>query len=183
MSQRRKLILGEKILLLLLLSPCVFNCDLPPVLLAEWLGSFMHYCSNTGPKWIPNESAQKAATPAETQTPKIYLFLFLEWDKSYLRKSTTSVLSLFAATRVAKDTGRTFFDVQSVSATRRICSNCQKREISSTEAPSQTHSLNYSHINKMYICVHIHTKTLETYPTCRLYLDLENGSRLARLVQ
>ena len=77
MSQSRKLILGERILLLLLLSPCVFNCDLPPALLAEWPGSFMHYCSNTGLKWIPNESAQKAATPAETQTPKIYLFLFL----------------------------------------------------------------------------------------------------------
>ena len=28
---------------------CVFSCNLPPALLAEWPGSFMCYCSNTGP--------------------------------------------------------------------------------------------------------------------------------------
>ena len=59
MSQHRKFILGERILLLLLLSPCVFNCNLPPARLAEWPGSFMCYSSNTGPEWIPNKSAQK----------------------------------------------------------------------------------------------------------------------------
>ena len=27
---------------------CVFNCNLPPALLAEWQGSSTYYCSNTG---------------------------------------------------------------------------------------------------------------------------------------
>ena len=32
---------------------CVFSCNLPPALLAEWQGSFMCYCSNTGVERIP----------------------------------------------------------------------------------------------------------------------------------
>ena len=32
---------------------CVFSCNLPPALLAEWPGSFMCYCGNTGVEWIP----------------------------------------------------------------------------------------------------------------------------------
>ena len=39
---------------------CVFSCNLPPALLAEWPGSFTCYCSNTGveriPKWVSTES-------------------------------------------------------------------------------------------------------------------------------
>ena len=31
---------------------CVFSCNLPPALLAEWLGSFPCYCGNTGVEWI-----------------------------------------------------------------------------------------------------------------------------------
>ena len=34
-------------------SVCVFSCNLPPALLAEWPGSFTCYCSNTGVEWIP----------------------------------------------------------------------------------------------------------------------------------
>ena len=32
---------------------CVFNCNLPPALWAEWQGSFTCYCSNTGAEQIP----------------------------------------------------------------------------------------------------------------------------------
>ena len=39
---------------------CVFNSNLPPALLAEWPGSFMCYCGNTGveriPDWVSTES-------------------------------------------------------------------------------------------------------------------------------
>ena len=35
---------------------CMFRCNLPPALLAEWLGSFMCRCSNTGVEQIPNKS-------------------------------------------------------------------------------------------------------------------------------
>ena len=38
---------------------CVFSCNLPPALLAEWPGSFTCYCGNTGveriPKWVSTE--------------------------------------------------------------------------------------------------------------------------------
>ena len=34
---------------------CVFRCNLPPSLLAESLGSFMCYCSNTGVEWTLNK--------------------------------------------------------------------------------------------------------------------------------
>ena len=39
---------------------CVFNCNLPPALLAEWPGSFTCYYGNTGVEQIPKpDSTQK----------------------------------------------------------------------------------------------------------------------------
>ena len=35
---------------------CVFRCNLPPVLLAEWSGSFTCRCGNTGMERTPNKS-------------------------------------------------------------------------------------------------------------------------------
>ena len=32
---------------------CIFSCNLPPALLAEWSGSFTRYCGNTGVGRIP----------------------------------------------------------------------------------------------------------------------------------
>ena len=50
-------------------SACVFSCNLPPALLAEWLGSFTSYCGNTGVEQIPKlESAQKV-DPGEENCP------------------------------------------------------------------------------------------------------------------
>ena len=44
----------------------IHSCNLPPALLAaEWLGSFMCYCSSTGVEWIPElGSAAEANSPA-----------------------------------------------------------------------------------------------------------------------
>ena len=35
---------------------CVFKCNLPPALLAEWLGSFTSHCGNTGMERTLNKS-------------------------------------------------------------------------------------------------------------------------------
>ena len=35
---------------------CVFRCNLPPALLAEWPGSFTCHCSNMGVEWTLNKS-------------------------------------------------------------------------------------------------------------------------------
>ena len=34
---------------------CVFRCNLPPALLAEWLGSFMCHCGKKGVEWHQNK--------------------------------------------------------------------------------------------------------------------------------
>ena len=44
---------------------CVFSCNLPPALLAEWLGSFTCYCGNTGVERIPKLESQ---TIVQSQT-------------------------------------------------------------------------------------------------------------------
>ena len=41
---------------------CVFRCNLPSVLLAEWSGSFACHCGKTGVKWTPNESRHRKLT-------------------------------------------------------------------------------------------------------------------------
>ena len=41
---------------------CVFRCNLPHVLLAQWLGSFTCHCSNTGVERIPNKSQHTKLT-------------------------------------------------------------------------------------------------------------------------
>ena len=41
---------------------CVFKCNLPPALLAEWLGSFTCHCSNTGLEWTLNKSQHTKLT-------------------------------------------------------------------------------------------------------------------------
>ena len=52
---------------------CVLSsaCNLPPALLAEWLGSFTCYCSNTGAERIQNKSWHRKFTP-EKKNPTTY---------------------------------------------------------------------------------------------------------------
>ena len=38
---------------IIMCGACVFSCNLPPALLAKWVGSFMCYCGNTGVERIP----------------------------------------------------------------------------------------------------------------------------------
>ena len=65
---------------------CVFSCNLPPALLAEWPGSFTCYCSNTGveriPKWVMcccvefvlNMSARHLGTWSPTSSTEEVIF-------------------------------------------------------------------------------------------------------------
>ena len=41
---------------------CMFRCNLPPALLAEWPGSFTSYCSNTGEEQTQNKSQHTKLT-------------------------------------------------------------------------------------------------------------------------
>ena len=44
---------------------CMFRCNLPSALLAEWLGSFTCHCGNMGVEQIPHKSQQtKITSPA-----------------------------------------------------------------------------------------------------------------------
>ena len=51
---------------------CMFSCNLPPALLAEWPGSFTCYCGNMGmeqiPKWVNPREENSPAAPAGIQT-------------------------------------------------------------------------------------------------------------------
>ena len=41
---------------------CMFRCNLPPALLAEWPGSFTCHCGNTGVEWTLNKSQHTKLT-------------------------------------------------------------------------------------------------------------------------
>ena len=43
----------HKVHVCLVATACMFSCNLPPALLAEWPGSYTCYCGNTGVEWIP----------------------------------------------------------------------------------------------------------------------------------
>ena len=47
----------------------MFNCNLPPALLAERPGSFTCYCGNTGVERIPKEESAQIVDPGEENSP------------------------------------------------------------------------------------------------------------------
>ena len=53
---------SQPTLTLLIKGVCVFRCNLPPALLAEWPGSFTYHCSNTGVEQTPNKSRHTKLT-------------------------------------------------------------------------------------------------------------------------
>ena len=56
---------------------CVFRCS-PSVLLAEWLGSSMCHCSNTGVEWTPNKSQHRKLTLEKKTLPLLLMGFKLE---------------------------------------------------------------------------------------------------------
>ena len=55
---------------------CVFRCNLPPALSAEWLRSFTCHCNNTGVERTPNKSQHTKSTLEK----KILLLLLLGFE-------------------------------------------------------------------------------------------------------
>ena len=66
---------------------CMFSCNLPPALLAEWLGSFTCHFGSRGVEWTPSKS-QHAKLPLEK---KIFSPLLLGFElttfQSWVRRS------------------------------------------------------------------------------------------------
>ena len=58
---------------------CGFRCNLPPALLAEWLGSFTCHCGGTVVEWTPNKSQ---CTKLTLESRDSLLFRVLDsWSK------------------------------------------------------------------------------------------------------
>ena len=74
-----------------LVTPCrhywvkgvfVFWCNLPPVLLAEWPGSFTCHCGNTGVEWTPNKSQHtKLTLERKILLPLLPGFILPTWSR------------------------------------------------------------------------------------------------------
>ena len=59
---------------------CVFSCNLPPALLAEWPGSFMCYCGNTGVEWIPKRLRENLRlVHFQINQPSVLVILLVSW--------------------------------------------------------------------------------------------------------
>ena len=48
---------------------CMFRCNLPPALLAEWPGSFMCHCGNKEVEWTLNKSQHAKVNSGEENSP------------------------------------------------------------------------------------------------------------------
>ena len=69
---------------------CVFRCNLPPALLAEWPGSFTSHCGNTGVEQTPNKSHNTKITLEKKILPPLLLGFelatFLSWVRHFTNK-------------------------------------------------------------------------------------------------
>ena len=66
---------------------CVFRCNLPPALLAEWLWSFMCHCGNVWDGMDTKESAQKVCS-GEENSPITFARIQTETLGSWVWRST-----------------------------------------------------------------------------------------------
>ena len=58
---------------------CVFSCNLPSALFAEWLGSFTGHCGNTRVEWTLNKRQHTKWTLLLPLLPGIKLATFQSW--------------------------------------------------------------------------------------------------------
>ena len=76
---------------------CVFRCNLPPALLAEWLGSFTCHCSNTREEQTPNKSQHRKLTLEKKISQPILSGLKLANFWSWVRHSTNCAVPILTA--------------------------------------------------------------------------------------
>ena len=69
---------------------CVFTCNLPPALLAEWPGSFTCNCSNTGMERTPNQSQHTHLTLEQKIFPPLLPGFELTTIRSRVRHSANT---------------------------------------------------------------------------------------------
>ena len=70
---------------------CVFRCNLPPALLAEWQGSFTCHCGNTGLERTPNKSQHTKLTLEKKILPPLLPGFELVTRQSRVRRSTNEL--------------------------------------------------------------------------------------------
>ena len=73
---------------------CVFRCNLPPALLAEWLGSFMCHCGNTGVERTPNKIQHTKLTLEKKILSPLLPGFELATFRSRVRRSTNKLSRL-----------------------------------------------------------------------------------------
>ena len=71
---------------------CMFRCNLSPVLLAEWLGSFMCHCGNTGVERTPNKSWHTKLTLEKKILPPLLLGFELATFQSQVQHSNQQAI-------------------------------------------------------------------------------------------
>ena len=79
---------------------CVFRCNLPPALLAEWPGSNMCHCGDTGMEWTPNKSQHTKLTLEKKILPPLLPGFELATFRSRVRRSNQQAIAAPHVTRV-----------------------------------------------------------------------------------
>ena len=75
-------------------SVCVFRCNLPPALLAEWLGSFTCHCSITGVEWTLHKSQHAKLTLKKKILPPLLLGFEPTTFRSRVQRSSQQATQL-----------------------------------------------------------------------------------------
>ena len=73
---------------------CVFRCNLPPALLAEWPRSFPSHCGNTGVERTPNKSRQRKLTLEKKILPPLQPGFELATFRSRVRRSSDWAITI-----------------------------------------------------------------------------------------
>ena len=71
---------------------CMFRCNLPPALFAEWPGSFTCHWGSTGVEQTPNKSLHAKLTQEKKILPQLLPGIELETFRSWVRRSTKQVI-------------------------------------------------------------------------------------------
>ena len=73
---------------------CLFRCNLPFALLAEWPGSFACHCGNTGVERTPNKNQHTKLTKEKKNSPPLLLGFEPSTFRSRVRRSTNKLSRL-----------------------------------------------------------------------------------------
>ena len=71
---------------------CVFRCNLPPALLAEWPGSFTYHCGNMGLERTPNKTQHTKLTLEKKIPPPLLPGFELATFRSRVRRSNQQAI-------------------------------------------------------------------------------------------